>query len=260
MKILKNRFKFLLVALSALVLPSNGYCYDNVYESQLRDPSVYYPFMGMALGLVCVLLVFAVIFYAISHKTKREKMHIELLVEMVRHGLLPTSEQVASKSVVDDISFDDKGNIMLKKKTKVSFPKILLIAVGILWLFCAMETSGDISAMLGIAGSFVFIYAIMDIKNVAFWQRNISTLNIINLVIGFGALLIGLWKSNDFAESLIPYVLPGGFLIYYAVNMLSVYDKMPHFEFKIKKVERRDVENRDNETYHDDSESNIESI
>lgn len=235
---LKHGIRFLLVAAIALVLPSNAYSYENLYELQLRNPKDYYPYMVMALALVFVLLVFAVIFYAINHRTKREKMHIELLIEMVKQGMVPTSEQVVNKSVADEITVDEKGKIKLKKKARISFPKILLIAVGVLWLFGAMDTSGDISAMLGVAGSLVVIYAVMDIRNVAFWQRNISTLNIINLVVGLGALFVGLWKSRGFAEALFPFLLPGGYLIYYAVSMLSAYNELPRFEFKIKRVER----------------------
>ena len=248
MEILKNRFKFMLPAIVAVLLPLNGYCYDNV----LRNPEDYYPFMGMALAFVFVLLVFAVIFYAISHKTKREKMHIEMLVEMVKQGYLPTSEQIASKSVVDDISFDNKGQIQLKRKTNFSFPKLLLVVVGVLWFFGAMDVTGNISAIMGVAGSFVIVYAIIDMKNVPFWQRNIITLNVINLVLGLGALLIGILKFPNFAKALIPCLLPGGFLIYYAVSMLNVYDKMPHFEFKIKKVERMGTRNKINEIDSDD--------
>ena len=256
MKILKDGIRILLVALIAIMLPLNGYCCDDLYELQLRNPEDYYPFMCMALALVFILLVFAVIFYAIKHKTSREKMHIELLIEMVRQGVIPTSEQVVNKSVVDEIAVNEKGQIKLKKKIRISFPKILLIAVGVLWLFGAMNTSGDISAMLGVAGSLVVIYAVMDIRNVAFWQRNISTLNIMNLVVGLGALFIGLWKSRDFAEALFPFLLPGGYLVYYAVSMLSAYNELPRFEFKIKRVEQY----RQNEKRHEFSVEKSEKL
>ena len=235
---LKNGIRFLLVAVVAFMLPLNAYSYDSIYESQLRNPEDYYPFMGMALALVFILLVFAVIFYAINHKTKREKMHIELLIEMVKQGMVPTSEQVVNKSVADEIAVDSKGQIKMKKKIRIPVTKMLLMAVGVLWLFAAMETYGDVSVMLGVAGSLVMVYAVLDIRNVAFWQKNISTLSIINIILGFGALFVGFWKSHNFADASFPYLLPGGYLVYYAVSMLSAYNELPRFEFKIKRVER----------------------
>ena len=71
MEILKNRFKFMLPAIVAVLLPLNGYCYDNV----LRNPEDYYPFMGMALAFV---------FHVTrSHKATNENRAVRILKKMV---------------------------------------------------------------------------------------------------------------------------------------------------------------------------------
>ena len=46
-------------------------------------------------------------------------------------------------------------------------------------------------------------------------------------------------QSSNFDDALFTLYLPGGYLVYYAIKTLFLYEQMPSFEFKIKKVERR---------------------
>lgn len=233
----KNRIGVLVAASVALLSPLSAYSQDVVF---LKNPQDYYPFVAMGIALLSILLIFAIIIYAINHKTKREKMHIELLTEMVKMGYIPTSEQVQNKSVTDaEISVDDCGRLKMRKRMNFSFPKILLIIVGVVWLFLAFNTNGKMSSIFGLAGMYVAIYAIMDSKNVTFLQRNMGTFCIINIIIGIAALFIGVIKVSNFYHALFTLYLPGGYLVYYAIKTLFLYEQMPSFEFKIKKVERR---------------------
>ena len=120
----KNRIGVLVAASVALSSPLSAYSQDVVFS----DPHDYYPFVAMGIALLSILLVFAIIIYAINHKTKREKMHIELLTEMVKMGYIPTSEQVQNKSVTDaEISVDDCGRLKMRKRMNFSFPRPFLL-------------------------------------------------------------------------------------------------------------------------------------
>ena len=109
---IKNAFVVVVTCIAvAMMMPAMGWCVNGSNMNYVYTAEDKMGFAALGIAVLVILLVFAVIFFSINHRTKREKMHLDLLMEMVKMGFVPTSEQVAEKKVTDArIALDEKFN------------------------------------------------------------------------------------------------------------------------------------------------------
>lgn len=253
MENLKNVMKTVLVAMALVFVPAEGFCnYSNgVYVYSYEERLAY---CGLGIGVMFILLLFAVIFFSIRHRTKREKMHLELLTEMVRQGMVPTSEQVMRRRVVEGkVAVDNDGRVVVRNKGDFSLVKVLLLLIGVVLFFYALDNHSDSSKFFGCVAMYLMVYAIMDMRNAGFIQNNIGTLTCVNAVLGLSIIISGLLFFRDFGGAFFLSYLPGAFILFYSIVKLDRIYNMPRFEFKIKRNGRvsRDAGIEENEVEKD---------
>ena len=248
MENLKKVMKTVLVAMAMVLVPAEGFCnYSNgVYVYSYEERMAY---CGLGIGVMFILLLFAVIFFSIRHRTKREKMHLELLTEMVRQGMVPTSEQVMQRRVVDGkVAIDNEGRMVVRKRVDFSMAKVLLLLIGVVLFFFALDNHSDSSKFFGCVAMYLIVYAIMDMRNSRFIQNNIGSLTCVNALLGLSIIILGMLFFRDFGDAFFLSYLPGAFILFYSIVKLDRIYNMPRFEFKIKRNCRASHNARNEET------------
>ena len=236
-----KRFKMFFIAV-AMMMPAMGWCVNGSNMNYVYTAEDKMGFAALGIAVLVILLVFAVIFFSINHRTKREKMHLDLLMEMVKMGFVPTSEQVAEKKVTDArIALDEKFNMTLKRKSTFSLSRLFFFIIGLILLILAFDVREDVAKFYGIAGIYILIYCLMEFRNSSFLLNNIAVFGYVNVVIGGAFVLYGLFFGRNFADLFFPCFLPGGYIFYYGIRGLYSAKNLPRYEFKIKKVEQNNV-------------------
>lgn len=238
MKTFTNRIRLFLIAF-ALMLPVKGFC-GTMHSNGVMCYTPYdiMRFLAMAVLVLVILLVFAVIFFSISHRTKREMMHLELLTDMVKQGMVPTAEQVREKRVVDGkISCDENGNVVVKKRIRISLPQIVFFLIGFVYLILAFYVNDDAAKMFAIVALYMMIYSIMEFCNARFLLKNIATFSIINIIIAIAVIITGCFIAPHLEEALYFCFIPGVYILYYGIRTMDNAGSLPRLEFKIRRAD-----------------------